>query len=417
MSSVGGVQTMASVAEELRPVCERFVSAGYRIYLVGGAVRDLLLEDRDAVDFDLTTDASPVQTKKLVKPLASALWTQGERFGTIGCIIDGRDYEITTHRGESYNSDSRKPTVEFSNDVEVDLSRRDFTVNAMAISLPDLEFVDPFGGRDDLEARVLRTPLSPQISFTDDPLRMLRAARFMAGYGLTPVPELVAAMSEFADRLTIVSSERIRDEVMKLLLLKDPVPGLELMVSTGVLQQFLPEVAQSEDQAQLFASVRAASNQLVRLAVLLHREDVDVGVARMKAMRAPNQEVRLVAVLNGLVQYFLTTEIDDETVRRMCFAGGSEMALLLEFWEALGTSDAALISSFALFQTRYQELRMTEDLVDFSPPLDGEQIMKILDVQAGKIIGDATKLLIERRLIDGPVNVAQAESLLRAEFG
>src|SRR4051794_36368834 len=163
-------------------------------------------------DIDLTTDARPDETKRLVKGWAESVWTQGERFGTIGCRKDGWDFEITTHRAEAYDPDSRKPTVEFSGAVEADLSRRDFTVNAMALALPEPVLIDPFGGADDLAAGRLRTPLSPEVSFSDDPLRMLRAARFIAGYGLEPVPELTAAVEEMAPRLDIVSAERIRDE-------------------------------------------------------------------------------------------------------------------------------------------------------------------------------------------------------------
>ena len=202
-----------------RPLADRFAVAGKRIYLVGGIVRDLLAgRSIDRPDIDLTTDARPEETKELLSDWADAVWTQGERFGTIGAKKDGRTFEITTHRADAYGPDSRKPEVVFADAVEADLSRRDFTVNAMALTLPEPELIDPFDGRSDLlSAKRLRTPLEPEVSFTDDPLRMLRAARFIAGYDLIPEPGLVAAVERLAHRLEIVSAERVRDELDKLL--------------------------------------------------------------------------------------------------------------------------------------------------------------------------------------------------------
>src|SRR5690554_2016790 len=187
-------ERLQPVLAEARPVAERFAAAGKRIYLVGGIVRDLILgRELHEPDFDLTTDALPHETKRLLAGYAEAIWDQGERFGTIGAKIGGRTYEITTHRAEAYRPDSRKPDVEFSDAIEADLSRRDFTVNAMALALPEPELVDPFDGAADLAAGTLRTPAGPEVSFSDDPLRMMRAARFIAGYGLTPEPGLVDA--------------------------------------------------------------------------------------------------------------------------------------------------------------------------------------------------------------------------------
>ena len=196
-----------AVLDESRPLAELFVRAGHRVYLVGGIVRDLWLDRvlTDDLDLDLTTDARPERVRELIGDSVDALWLQGERFGTIGARLGGRSFEITTHRSEIYRSESRKPTVQFSDDIREDLSRRDFTVNAMALSLPDAELVDPFGGADDLAAGRLRTPLAPHVSFEDDPLRMLRAARFSAGYSLDPDAELLDAMGAMAKRLDIVS--------------------------------------------------------------------------------------------------------------------------------------------------------------------------------------------------------------------
>jgi poly(A) polymerase len=191
---------------EVRPLADRFASARHRLYLVGGVVRDQVLGRHvDASsDIDLTTDARPPDIKRIVRPLASAVWTQGERFGTIGCRIGERSYEITTHRGDVYVPDSRKPAVTYSDTIEHDLARRDFTVNAMAAELPDGAIIDPYNGRADLASHTLRTPLAPEVSFGDDPLRMLRAARFAASYALAPEPALVAAVEAMAARLAIV---------------------------------------------------------------------------------------------------------------------------------------------------------------------------------------------------------------------
>src|SRR5262245_59122962 len=236
----------APVLQEVAPLAERFFARGHRLYLVGGSVRELLLgtagEDHD---LDFTTDARPNEIKAAIGGFADALWTQGERFGTIGAKRGERIYEITTFRAESYTDDSRKPHVVYADEIELDLSRRDFTVNAMALDVtpgktPTL--VDPFGGAADLMAKVLRTPLGPEVSFSDDPLRMLRAARFIAGYDLHPTDELVAAATAMASRLEIVSGERIRDELDKLITLDHPGAGLFFIYETGLAERFAPEL-------------------------------------------------------------------------------------------------------------------------------------------------------------------------------
>ncbi len=232
--------------DAVAPVTRRFAAAGHRLYLVGGIVRDLLAgRPVRRQDLDLTTDAEPPTVKELVAPVASSLWTQGERFGTIGCIVDGQDLEITTHRAERYSGETRKPTVEFSDDVVADLSRRDFTINAIAIEVTSASprLIDPFDGSGDLAAAVLRTPIDPVVSFSDDPLRMLRAARFVAGFQLRPVAELTAAVADMGDRMSIVSRERIRDELVKLLALPDPTAGLDFLVATGLLEVVLSDIA------------------------------------------------------------------------------------------------------------------------------------------------------------------------------
>ena len=235
-------QRFEPVLAEVLPLAERFRAAGHRLYLVGGVVRDLLLDREVSSDIDLTTDARPDQIKKLLQGWADHRWTQGEKFGTIGAKRGDTAYEITTHRAEAYTSDSRKPHVVFADDVAVDLSRRDFTVNAMALALPELQLIDPYDGAADLAAKRLRTPLTPTESFSDDPLRMLRAARFIAGYDLVPDAALVEAVVALRHRLEIVSAERIRDELDKLIQLERPGAGLWFAVDTGLSEEFLPEL-------------------------------------------------------------------------------------------------------------------------------------------------------------------------------
>ncbi|MGH9186726.1 MAG: CCA tRNA nucleotidyltransferase, partial [Acidimicrobiales bacterium] len=223
------------VLDEVQPLADRFAARGKRVYLVGGIVRDLLVgREIDRPDFDLTTDARPPETKEIIARWADAVWDQGEKFGTVGAKKDGRIYEITTHRGEVYLPESRKPDVSFADNIESDLARRDFTVNAMALGLPEPKLIDPFDGAADLAAHRLRTPLAPEMSFGDDPLRMLRAARFVAGYHLVPDPALVKAVDDMRHRLSIVSAERIRDELDKLVVVDDPSAGLWFCHDTGL---------------------------------------------------------------------------------------------------------------------------------------------------------------------------------------
>ena len=288
------------LVEATTELAKRFEHAQKRLYLVGGSVRDALVMGglgdgsspvaRD-FDFDLTTDARPEEIEEIITGWADVVWTQGARFGTIGCQARGRRYEITTHRAEVYRPDSRKPEVTFDDDIEVDLSRRDFTVNAMALRLPDFELIDPFNGLGDLAAGVLRTPLGPDVSFDDDPLRMLRAARFMAGYGLQPEPELVGAVKAGHHRLSIVSPERIRSELDRLVMVETPSIGLWFVVETGLAAEFLPEVpalALEQDPIHRHKDVlahtlavvdRTSPDRVLRLAALFH----DIGKPKTRA--------------------------------------------------------------------------------------------------------------------------------------
>ena len=236
-------ERLQPILDQVTPLAERFDAAGHRVFLVGGIVRDLVLgRPTDRADLDLTTDARPEATKAILAGWADSVWDQGQSFGTIGAKRNGTTFEVTTHRAEAYRSDSRKPFVTYADDVAVDLSRRDFTVNAMALRLPDLELIDPYGGVVDLAQSRLRTPLSPEESFSDDPLRMLRAARFIAGYGLQPDDHLVKAVVDLRGRLEIVSAERIRDELSKLLVVDDPSAGLWFVADTELADEFLPEL-------------------------------------------------------------------------------------------------------------------------------------------------------------------------------
>src|SRR5580704_17181645 len=239
------------VPERFRPLlaataelAERFRKADRTLYLVGGSVRDALFpaSAADDPDFDLTTDARPDEIERLVRGWADDVWTQGARFGTIGCRRGSRVYEITTHRAEVYVPDSRKPEVTFGDDITVDLSRRDFTINALALRLPDMELIDPFDGLGDLAAGRLRTPLDPEVSFDDDPLRMLRATRFAARFSLEPDPALIEAVRRMHGRLSIVSAERIRDELDKIIMVDVPSRALWFVVRNGLADEFLPEL-------------------------------------------------------------------------------------------------------------------------------------------------------------------------------
>ena len=306
---IGPRRSTATVApvipERIRPIvgetnelARRFVDAGYRVYLVGGPVRDAIAGAPGGkepfgpdTDLDLTTDARPEEIERLVDGWADRVWLQGKRFGTIGASHRGRRFEITTHRAEVYVPESRKPEVRFGDDVVTDLSRRDFTVNAMALSLPDLELIDPFDGLADLASRTLRTPLDPQTSFSDDALRTLRAARFIAGYELTPTEELTEAARRLAGRLSVVSAERIRDELNRLIVLPDPEAGLWFVVTTGLADQFLPEIpalALEQDSVHRHKDVLAHTiavvgktrpDEVLRLAALLH----DIGKPQTRA--------------------------------------------------------------------------------------------------------------------------------------
>ena len=450
------------VPERFRPLLDEtswladlFASAGHRLYLVGGVVRDALLDRLGpSPDIDLTTDARPQQVKALVGGVADAVWDQGERFGTIGLKKDGRHIEITTHRAEAYVPDSRKPDVAFSDAVEVDLSRRDFTVNAMALRLPDLELIDPHGGIADLSAKRLRTPLSAAESFTDDPLRMLRAARFIAGFHLMPEPDVLAAVEQLKDRLAIVSAERIRDELDKLIVVPHPTAGLRFLVSTGLADHFLPELsglALEQDPIHrhkdvlehTFAVVEKvqAGHRLVRLAALFH----DVGKPRTRAfgpggvsfhhhevvgarmtrdrMRALRYSTEDVAAVTRLVELHLRFHgyrdgeheggWTDAAVRRYVRDAGPLLDELNELTRCDCTTRnqaraKALATRMDDLEARIERLAAEEELRALRPDIDGTRVMEHLGIGPGRAVGRALAHLLELRIEEGPLGEEEA---------
>jgi poly(A) polymerase len=442
-------------------LAERFTARGHRLYLVGGTVRDLILGATTFGDFDCTTDARPAEIKAIVGPMAEAVWDQGERFGTIGCRIAGRPYEITTHRAEAYSPDSRKPDVVFSDRIEADLSRRDFTVNAMALSLPDAQLVDPFDGARDLAERRLRTPLSPEESFSDDPLRMLRAARFLTGYQLDPEPGLLGAVRSMHERLAIVSAERVRDELDKLIVTVRPGAGLWFCVDTGLADEFFPELPAmrlEQDPIHRHKDVLAHTIAVVenvqrgadpdfdfrrtRLAALFH--DVGkpktrgfrkgVGVTfhhhevvgarmtrdRLRALRYANDDVDAITMLVELHLRFHTYKMGwtDSAVRRYVRDAGPLLADLNVLTRCDCTTRNErkakdLARRMDELEARIAELREQETLDSIRPDLDGNTVMTLLGVGPGKVVGEALRFLLDLRLEEGPVGEEEATRRLR----
>jgi poly(A) polymerase len=459
--SAGPLPSPVVVPERLRPVlevtaplAERFAAAGKSLYLVGGSVRDAIAgrpggaDAGGSVDIDLTTDALPDEIETLVRDGAEAMWTQGKRFGTIGLSWRGRRIEITTHRAEAYDPDSRRPSVSFGDDISTDLSRRDFTVNAMALRLPDLELFDPFSGLADLAAKRLRTPLDPEISFGDDPLRMLRAARFLAAYELVPEPALVAAVTAMTDRLAIVSAERIRDELDKLLTLPAPAAGLWFLVSTGLAAEFLPELpalALEQDPVHRHKDVLAHTiavvsktrpDKILRLAALFHdvgkprtRSVGPEGVSfhfhdvvgarmtreRMRALRYPTAEIDAVCRLVELHLRFHTYQMGwtDSAVRRYARDAGDLLDRLNELTRSDCTTRSvakarALGARMDELERRLAEIRTREELEAIRPELDGVEVMALLGIGPGRLVGEALAFLLEIRLDEGLIGKEEA---------
>lgn len=444
------------IPERFRPLiaatkdlAARFSAAGKELYLVGGSVRDAILGSAsEPHDLDFATSARPEEVEELLRGFADAIWLQGRRFGTIGASRGGVSYEITTYRAEAYLPESRKPEVVFGDSIEVDLSRRDFTVNAMALRLPDLELVDPFGGLADLADRRLRTPLGPDVSFSDDPLRMMRAARFIAKLDLVPDQGVVDASSAMHERLAIVSPERIRDELDKLLVLDRPSPGLWFLVNTGLASVFMPELpalALEQDPIHRHKDVLAHTiavvdkvrpDRLLRLAALMHdigkprtRSFGPQGVSfhhhdvvgarmtmeRMRQLHYSNEDIEVVSSLVALHLRFHTYRLGwtDKAVRRYVRDAGPLLERLNELTRCDCTTRnpakaRALARRMDELERRIEELRQQEELDSIRPDLDGNQVMDHLGIPPGPVVGEALDYLLELRMELGPLGEEEA---------
>jgi poly(A) polymerase len=430
----------------------RFRDAGYELYLVGGWVRDALLEREHGMEVDFTTDAKPGEIIRVLQGWADARKLVGIRFGTVGARKGDIQLEITTFREEVYKEDSRHPEVTFARDIEADLSRRDFTINAMAVRLPEGEFIDPFRGLYDLAHRRLRTPLQPEVSFGDDPLRMLRAARFVSTLGMEPLPEVVRAIAQMHERLRIVSAERIRDELSKLLVGPHVDRALVLIVESGLADVFLPELPAlrlEQDPVHRHKDVfrhtlavvkRCEPDVVLRLAALLHdigkpktREVTPEGVQfhhhevvgarmaeeRLRALRYPEREVQEVKKLVEMHLRFHTYGAGwtDGAVRRYVRDAGPLLDNLNHLTRAdCTTQNPKKAEMFRLLQDELEEriarLAEQENLAAIRPPLDGHQIMKHLGIGPGPLVGEARDHLLELRLERGPIDEKEAFHLL-----
>jgi poly(A) polymerase len=428
-----------------------FARHGRQIALVGGSVRDVFLGQRPG-DLDLTTDATPDEVLAIVDGWADRVWTIGIEFGTVGVRKKDTIFEITTYRSEHYQRTSRKPGVRFGRSLEEDLARRDFTVNAMAARLPGYEFTDPFGGLDALREKVLRTPGRPQDSFSDDPLRMLRAARFAAQLGFIVAADVRAAMTEMASRLEIVAAERITVELTKLMLAPDPASGVDVMVQTSVADEILPEVSRLRMEAdehhrhkdvythslivlrqaiELEPRYGLDGDLVVRLAALLHdigkpqtrsllpdgrvafhhHEVVGAKMARRRltALRFPNDVVRDVSRLVELHLRFHgygEGEWTDSAVRRYVRDAGPLLTRLHVLTRADCTTRnrakaQRLARAYDGLELRIAELSEREELARIRPELDGNEIMRILGIPPGPLVGRAYNFLLELRINEG----------------
>src|SRR4051812_45730207 len=451
---------IAPVIDELG---RRFVNAGHELALVGGPVRDAML-GRPHTDLDFTTSARPDETERLLSGWGDATWDMGRDFGTIGCRKGEWTVEVTTYRSEAYDPTSRKPVVAFGDNLEEDLGRRDFTVNAMAVRLPGRIVEDPYGGVVDLTQRLLRTPGTPQESFSDDPLRMLRAARFAAQLGVTVAPEVVAAMTDMAGRIEIVSAERVRDELVKLICAPWPRRGLSLLVETGLASYVLPELPalalerdehhRHKDVYEHTLTVLEQSMDLEdrlpgggpdfvsRFAALMHdvgkprtRKFLDDGSVtfhhhdvvgakitrkRMQALRFSKDTIDAVA---GLVELHLrfhgygSGEWTDSAVRRYVRDAGDQLARLHMLTRADCTTRnrgkaERLRRTYDDLEQRIAKLQEQEELDSLRPDLDGNQIMELLGIGPGREVGEAYRFLLELRLDNGPMSEDAAKAAL-----
>ena len=460
-------RSVSAELDRISPVIDelgrRFREAGHELALVGGPVRDAML-GRHHNDLDFATSARPDLTEDLLRPWADAIWDVGRAFGTIGCRKGDWHVEITTYRSDAYEPNSRKPAVDFGDSLAGDLGRRDFTVNAMAVRVPDRTFEDPYGGVVDLAHRLLTTPGRPEDSFSDDPLRMMRAARFAAQLGFTVDPTVVAAMTAMAGRIDIVSAERVRDELVKLVCAPHPRLGLTLLVETGLANQVLPELPalalerdehhRHKDVYQHTLTVLEQSMDLEhrlpgggpdfvsRFAALMHdvgkprtrrfledgsvtfhHHDV-VGAKmtrkRMEALRFSNDQIDAVSKLVELHLRFHgygAGEWTDSAVRRYVRDAGNQVERLHVLTRADCTTRnrgkaERLRRTYDDLEARIARLSEQEELAAIRPDLDGNEIMEILGIGSGPDVGAAYRFLLEQRLEHGPQSPETARQAL-----
>ncbi len=467
MESVASALNRLGELANSRPVAtlaRAFATEGFELALVGGPVRDAFL-GRPVNDLDFTTNARPEQILDVVRPISDAHWDIGRAFGTIGARVAGQIVEITTYRTDNYTGESRKPVVDFGDSLDGDLVRRDFTVNSMALRLPEMTLVDPSGGVDDLLARVLRTPAAPERSFGDDPLRMMRAARFSAQLGFAIEPSTARAMTAMADRIEIVSVERVGDELTKLLLADDPTRGIRILVESGLAGHVIPEIPELRleidehahhkdvyehsltvlDQAIDLERSRPAIESpdlVLRLAALLHdigkpvtrriepggvvtfhHHDVvgaKMAARRLKQLRLDKDTGSAVARLIELHLRFFgyaDTAWTDSAVRRYVRDAGDQLERLHILTRADVTTRnrrKADRLSFAYddLEDRVSRIAEEEGRAAVRPDLDGEDIMRILGLQPGREVGEAYRFLLELRLDEGPLDAQEAERRL-----
>jgi poly(A) polymerase len=455
-----------ATAPHISLLATAFAAAGHELALVGGPVRDAFL-GRPVNDFDLTTDATVDQILAIVAPIADAHWDVGRDFGTIAARVGGQTVEITTYRADSYDGETRKPTVEFGSSLEDDLIRRDFTVNAMALRLPEQVLVDPSGGMEDLFAKRLTTPGAPETSFGDDPLRMMRAARFTSQLGFTIDTETLTAMTAMAQKLPIVSVERMSDELTKLLATADPVPGIRVLVETGLADIVIPEIpalklevdehAHHKDVYEHSLTVLqqaidleksrnpgASPDVILRLAALLHdigkpstrkiepggvvtfhHHDVvgaKLATKRLRNLRFDKETISAVSRLIELhLRFFGYSEgvWTDSAVRRYVRDAGPYLERLHILTRADVTTRNVrkadrLAFAYDDLEDRISAIREAEGIAAVRPDLDGEEIMAILGLKPGPDVGTAYKFLLELRLDEGPLGAEEATARLQS---
>jgi len=457
------ITTLTKQAPAATSLATAFKAAGFKLALVGGPVRDAIL-GRLGNDLDFTTNALPKDSEKILKKWADSVWDIGAAFGTVAGKKDEITVEITTYRSENYQKDSRKPTVEFGKNIEGDLSRRDFTINAMALELTTDEptFIDLFNGVADLQNKIIKTPSKPSDSFTDDPLRMMRAARFMSQLNFTIDESVLVAIKEMAHRLSIISSERVRDEFIKIIMSDNPRLGISLLVECGLADIFLPEIPKLKleidehhhhkdvyehsltvlEQAIALEVRLGAANLTLRLAALLH----DIGKPKTKALipeggvsfhhhevvgaKMTKERLRTLRFDNNIIKdvgqlVFLhlrfhgygSGEWTDSAVRRYVRDAGE----LLDHLHLLTRADCTtrnqkkaqlLANTYDQLEQRIKELMQQEELNKIRPDLTGEQIMQILNIKASPMVGKAYDFLLELRLENGPIGEDKAKEAL-----